>query len=485
MSPTNFLVALAGTHALQNAALAINNNVQLIGVLGLENFENAITVETKDKDFDGHYRHYCKIILWPTLNYMIPDHAKSKAFGERSYNFYANVNTAFADVLAARYRPGDIVWVQDYHLFLVPGMLREKIPNAKIGFFLHTAFPSSEVFRTLPSRNELLEGVLGADLIGFQTPEYSQHFLETCKATFESEVDIDGDTIKFEDRLTQVISVPMGINFSRLKSLAAEPEIRRAGQELLDKYKHKKLIVGYDLIERICGVKHKLLAYEAFLNDHEEYREQVVFFEVANSSPSFDADLETEVHKIAQRINERFATLTHQPLVFLKQDMAHPQYLGMLKAADVLMVSSLREGLNLTCHDFTVCQDEAIGGISTPNSPRSASAPSGDANTAAAARPATPKQYGPILLSEFAGAASVLGKGAVVVNPWDVKQLCRAMTKCLKMGPTEKAGRHKWNIQKVSRYDAVNWFQKLQEGMDKATAAKKDMNGDFAALKLH
>ncbi|KAI9655683.1 MAG: hypothetical protein M1831_004835 [Alyxoria varia] len=485
MSPNNSLVALAGTHALQNAALAINTNVQFIGVLGLENVKNAIMVQIKDRDFDGHYRHYCKIILWPTLNYMIPDHAKSKAFGERSYNFYANVNTAFANILAANYKPGDVVWVQDYHLFLVPGMLRKKIPNAKVGFFLHTAFPSSEVFRTLPSRNELLEGVLGANLIGFQTPEYSEHFLETCKATFESKVQIQGNTMKFNDRLVEVTSVPMGINFSRLKSFALEPEIKRAGQELLDKYRHKKLIVGYDLIERICGVKHKLLAYETFLNDHEEYRENVVFFEVAGSSPSFDADLETEVHKIAQRINERFATLTHQPLVFLKQDMAYPQYLGMLKVADVLMVSSLREGLNLTCHDFTICQDEALGGISTPNSPRSASAPSGDANTAAAARPSPPKQYGPIILSEFAGAASVFGKGVVIVNPWDVKQLCRAMKKCLEMSPTEKAGRHKWNMQKVDKYDAVNWFQQLQEGMEKATGAKKYLAEDMTTLKLH
>jgi trehalose 6-phosphate synthase/phosphatase len=126
-------------------------------------------VFVSDIDLDGHYAHYCKTMLWPVFNYQIPDHPKSKAYEDHSWIFYVNLNQAFADKVIKSYKRGDIIWVHDYHLLLVPAMIRKKLPDAQIGFFLHTAFPSSEVFRCLATRKELLEGMLGANLVAFQT----------------------------------------------------------------------------------------------------------------------------------------------------------------------------------------------------------------------------------------------------------------------------------------------------------------------------
>src|SRR5215469_18757275 len=145
-----------------------------------------------DNDFEGHYVHYCKTILWPVLHYQMPDHPKSKAYEDHSWKYYENLNQVFANKIIKNYKPGDIIWIHDYHLLLLPKMVRKKLPDAQIGFFLHTAFPSSEVFRCLSVRKELLEGVLGANLVAFQSKEYAEHFLTTCSRLLIVEATADG-----------------------------------------------------------------------------------------------------------------------------------------------------------------------------------------------------------------------------------------------------------------------------------------------------
>jgi trehalose-6-phosphate synthase len=176
----------------------------------LEEDHQALTVYVSDKNYDGHYAHYCKTILWPVFHYVIPDHPKSKAFLDHSWVFYENVNRAFADKIVKNYKRGDIIWVHDYHLCLVPAMIRQKLPDAKIGFFLHTAFPSSEVFRCLAARKQLLDGMLGANLVAFQTSEYAHHFLQTCSRILAVEATSDG--VQLENRFVNVFSSPIGVN---------------------------------------------------------------------------------------------------------------------------------------------------------------------------------------------------------------------------------------------------------------------------------
>lgn len=183
------------------------------------------------------------------------------------------VNQAFADKIVKNYRRGDVIWVHDYHLFLVPSMVRKQIPNAKIGFFMHAAFPSSEVFRCLAVREELLEGLLGSNLIGFQTEEYCRHFLQTCSRILSVEATKEG--VQLEERFVNVINLAIGIDPTSLSVARKDPAVEEWINAIKERYQDKKLIVARDKLNNVRGVRQKLLAYELFLNKYPEWRENV------------------------------------------------------------------------------------------------------------------------------------------------------------------------------------------------------------------
>ncbi|KAK5122437.1 hypothetical protein LTR85_004021 [Meristemomyces frigidus] len=371
-------------------------------------------VYVSDKDLDGHYAHYCKTILWPIFHYQVPDHPKSKAYADHSWEFYRNVNQAFADKIVSGYKRGDIIWVHDYHLLLVPGMIRQKLPDAKIGFFLHTAFPSSEVFRCLSTRVELLEGMLGANLVAFQTEEYKHHFLQTCSRLLTVETTEEG--VQLEAHFVNVHCQPIGINPPAVEEARHKEDVQEWINVIQERYKGKQIIVARDKLDNVRGVRQKLLAYELFLNKYPEYREKVVLIQVATST-SEQSELLTTVSDICTRIDSVHSTLAHQPLVFLKQDIGFSQYVALLSVADVLMITALRDGMNLTAHEYIYCQD-------------------GKATTGQ-------KKHGPLILSEFTGSASVFGNGIISINPWDYQQQANAIKHALEMSDSEKTAR--WN----------------------------------------
>ena len=239
----------------------------------LENEYDSLTVFPTDSDFDGHYSHYCKTILWPVFHYQIPDHPKSKAYEDHSWVYYVKINQAFADRIVKSWKRGDVIWIHDYHLLLVANMVRKKIPDAQIGFFLHVAFPSSEVFRCLAIRKELLEGMLGANLIGFQTQEYCNHFLQTCNRLLCAEATPDG--IQLEDRFVSVATFPTGIDLFLLNKRRQEREVIEWVQRIRSKYADKQVIVARDKLDHIRGVRQKLLAYELFLNKNPHLQDKV------------------------------------------------------------------------------------------------------------------------------------------------------------------------------------------------------------------
>ena len=243
----------------------------------LEMEHDAVAVYVNDSDLDGHYEHYCKTILWPVFHYQIPDHPKSKAYEDHSWEYYVNVNQAIADKVVASYKRDDIIWVHDYHLLLVPGMVRQKLPNAKIGFFLHAAFPSSEVFRCLSVRKQLLEGLLGANLVTFQTREYAMHFLQTCSRLLIVEVTNDG--VQLENRFVNISWMAIGIDLERLLHTREEVQVLNSVKLLQERYQGKHLIVARDKLDNVRGVRQKLLAYELFLNQYPEWKEKVDWLE--------------------------------------------------------------------------------------------------------------------------------------------------------------------------------------------------------------
>ncbi|GAB7353262.1 hypothetical protein MBLNU459_g3770t1 [Dothideomycetes sp. NU459] len=402
----------------------------------LENEYESLTVFPSDRDIDGHYAHYCKTILWPVFHYQIPDHPKSKAYEDHSWEFYRNVNQAIADKIVASYKRGDIIWVHDYHLLLVPNMIRKKLPDAQIGFFLHTAFPSSEVFRCLSTREELLTGMLGANLVAFQTKEYAQHFQQTCNRLLTVEVTPEG--VQLEDRFVNVSNQPIGIDPAGMALAREEDEVKEWIEVMKERYKGKRMIVARDKLDNVRGVRQKLLAYELFLNKYPEWRRNVVLIQVATSTTE-NSELLATVSDINTRIDSVHSTLAHQPLVFLKQDIPFSQYVALMTVADVLMVTSLREGMNLTAHEFILCQDGKN----------------------------SEKKYGPLILSEFTGSASVFGGNELSINPWDYQACAEAIKKALEMPEPEKERRYKTLKHIVEHHNGGYWVARLIESLKK------------------
>lgn len=398
---------------------------------------NMLTVFPSDKDFDGHYSHFCKQILWPVFHYQIPDNPKSKAYEDHSWKFYVNLNQAFADKIVKNWKRGDTIWVHDYHLLLVPGMVRKKIPEAKIGLFLHVAFPSSEVFRCLAVRKELLEGMLGANLVGFQIQEYTRHFLQTCSRLLSVEASANG--IQLDDRFVNVMNHAIGIDPVSINLHRQDPEVQKWINIMAERYKDKKIIVARDKLDHVRGVRQKLLSYELFLNKNPLWRDKIVLIQVALSSGE-KSDLDAAVSDIVTRVNSSWANLAYQPLVYLKQDIPYSQYLALLSIADALMVTSQREGMNLTSHEFLACQDGNHYG----------------------------KKHGSLILSEFAGTSSLFGGNELSVNPWSYRQCSEAIRKAVEMSDEEKATRWGKLSDTIKHHTGGIWFSQYLKSLDTA-----------------
>jgi trehalose-phosphatase len=451
--------ALQGNGGLANAVRAANQSGEMddiiwLGSVGfptdslpentkdeiderLGNEYNATPVYVSDADFDGHYSHFCKTILWPVFHYQIPDHPKSKAYEDHSFKYYEKLNRVFAEKIVSNYKRGDTIWIHDYHLLLVPQMVRAKLPDAKIGLFLHTAFPSSEVFRCLAMRNKLLEGMLGANLIGFQCPEYCEHFLTTTSRLLRVPVVQEG--VEMEDHFVNVVSFPIGIDPPSLDKARQEPEVAEWVKVMEERYKGKQIIVARDRLDQVRGVRQKLLSFELFLNKNPDWVDKVVLIQVATSATDQE-ELASTVSDIVTRIDATHSTLAHQPLIFLRQDIGFSQYLALLSVADVLMITSLREGMSLTGHEYVFCQD----GTSSS------------------------KKHGPIVLSEFTGAASIFDNHGLTINPWDYKQTATALKKALEMTAEEKYTRYASIREVVFKQTGEAWMNELDKCLDKA-----------------
>jgi trehalose 6-phosphate synthase/phosphatase len=239
----------------------------------LEDEYDSLTVFVSDSEFEGHYFHYCRNILYPAFHYQMQESPRNKDYDEHSWNQYVKLNEHFADAIASKWKPGDRIWIHDYHLMLLPGLLRRRLGDVELGFFMHTAFTSSEVFRCLTHRTALLEGLLGARLIGLQTGEYVYHFLHTVTRILGLEVPAEG--IHLPDRIIPVKAFPMGVDNASLDTQRNSIEVKNWEVKISEKYKGKRLIVARDRLDAAGGIKQKLLAYEQFLKRYPEWRESV------------------------------------------------------------------------------------------------------------------------------------------------------------------------------------------------------------------
>ncbi|GLT62264.1 hypothetical protein SLA2020_349140 [Shorea laevis] len=377
-----------------------------------------------------YYNGYCNNILWPLFHYLgLPQEdrlATTRSF-QSQFAAYKKANQMFADVVNKHYEEGDVVWCHDYHLMYLPKCLKEYNSKMKVGWFLHTPFPSSEIHRTLPSRSELLRSVLAADLVGFHTYDYARHFVSACTRILGLEGTPEG--VEDQGRLTRVAAFPIGIDSERFKRALDLPQVQEHIKELQDRFAGRKVMLGVDRLDMIKGIPQKILAFEKFLEENPNWRDKVVLLQIAvptrTDVPEYQR-LTSQVHEIVGRINGRFGTLTAVPIHHLDRSLDFHALCALYAVTDVALVTSLRDGMNLVSYEFVACQDA---------------------------------KKGVLILSEFAGAAQSLGAGAILVNPWNVTEVAASIGQALDMQAEEREKRHHHNFVHVTTHTAQEWAE--------------------------
>ncbi|OGE58037.1 hypothetical protein PENARI_c001G10002 [Penicillium arizonense] len=422
-------------------------NQMWVGTLGMPIDSQSQLVFVDDNTFEGHYTQFCRSVLWPVLHYQMQEGPRHAEYEEFSWDQYVKVNEAFADVIIREWKKGDTIWVFDYHLLLLPEILRSRLPRPDIGFFLTTPFPSYEVFRCLFSREKLLNGMLGADLVSFQAEEYQNHFIQCCCRLLGLET--VKSALQVKQRLVRVWYESLQIDSVFLQRVRQTSDVKAWMTAIGNKYKGKRLIAARDRLDAPGGVKHKLLAYERFLKRYPKWRHTVVLIQVISAAPEIP-ELGAEVSKIATRINARYSTVAHQPLVLLQEDINYSQFIALLSVADIFLSTTLREGLNLTCHEYFKCQGQPHSGTS----------------------------YGSMIVSEFAetGAIDI----SYQCNPWDYKSCAKMINEVLE-APLRRR-RLKWHLQKKELESMEHgWLDWLQSRLSLAWKARYPPKNDASA----
>uniref|UniRef100_UPI001CB8C3E3 alpha,alpha-trehalose-phosphate synthase [UDP-forming] 1-like n=1 Tax=Erigeron canadensis TaxID=72917 RepID=UPI001CB8C3E3 len=377
-----------------------------------------------------YYNGYCNNILWPLFHYLgLPQEdrlATTRSF-QSQFAAYKKANQMFADVVNEHYEEGDVVWCHDYHLMFLPKCLKDHNINMKVGWFLHTPFPSSEIHRTLPSRSELLRAVLAADLVGFHTYDYARHFVSACTRILGLEGTPEG--VEDNGRLTRVAAFPIGIDSERFTHALESPEVQNHIKELKERFSGRKVMLGVDRLDMIKGIPQKILAFEKFLEENQYWHDKVVLLQIAvptrTDVPEYQK-LTSQVHEIVGRINGRFGTLTTVPIHHLDRSLDFQALCALYAVTDVALVTSLRDGMNLVSYEFVACQDA---------------------------------KRGVLILSEFAGAAQSLGAGAILVNPWNITEVAASIGQALNMSAEEREKRHLHNFSHVTTHTAQEWAE--------------------------
>ncbi|KAL4924670.1 putative alpha,alpha-trehalose-phosphate synthase subunit Tps2 [Aspergillus undulatus] len=391
--------------------------------------ESEVPTDIIHLEDQSRWRRYAEKELYALLHYK--QHGPTDGRFERdSWADYVRMNRLFADRIIQEYKEGDIVWIHDYHLFLLPSILRQHIPNVYIGFYLHSPFPSSEFMRCLAKRKEILTGVLGANMIGFQTFSYSRHFSSCCTRVLGFESNSAG--VDAYGAHVAVDVFPIGIDAEAIQRLAFDsPDTEKAVVGLRKLYAGKKIIVGRDRLDSARGVAQKLQAFETFLERFPEWRDKVVLIQV--TSPT-SVEEEKEEHKIASRIsnlvdtiNGRFGSLSFSPVKYYPQYLSPDEYFALLRAADVGLITTVRDGMNTTSLEYIICQQN---------------------------------NHSPLILSEFSGTAGAL-VSAIHINPWDTIGVAEAINKALTVPDAEKKEQHLKLYKHVTTNTVSAWSKQF------------------------
>ncbi len=371
-------------------------------------------------EVQGFYSGFSNGVLWPLFH----GFTNRSAFSVEDYETYVQVNRRFAELIAERASPEDAIWIHDYQLMLVPAMLRELGLTNPVGFFLHIPFPSSEAYRTLPVRQELLDGLLGADFLGFHAYEYVSHFRKSCLRVLG--LDSDSDCVRTRARRVRLAVLPIGIDPDEVRTLMATPEAISEFESLTSSYAGKKIILGVDRLDYTKGIVEKLLAFEDLLRSYPRWSREAVLIQVAAPSRmSVDEyqQLKRQIDELVGRINGKYGSSDHTPIVYVNQNVGRDRIAGMYRAADVALVTPVRDGMNLVALEYIAARGTAGGHL---------------------------------ILSEFTGAAYQLPE-ARLVNPYNVREVSVALNAALESEPPES----KYMQEFVESNTAMRWAEQF------------------------
>lgn len=382
------------------------------------------TIHLKNQE---RWRRYAERLLYPVLHYK--QHGPTDGRSERKWwADYQRLNRLFADRILEVYSPGDIVWIHDYHLFLLPNILRQKVPNIYIGFYLHAPFPSSEFMRCVSRRKDVLTGVLGANMIGFQSFSYSRHFSSCCTRILGFDSNAAG--VDAYGAHVAVDVFPIGIDVDAVKKLAyGEPTISETVADIKKLYAGKKIIIGRDRLDSVRGVIQKLMAFETFLKRYPMWRDKVVLIQVTSPTSVEEKKEESEpkissqMSHLVSTINGRYGSISSAPVLHYPQYLSPQEYFALLRVADVGLITSVRDGMNTTSLEYVVCQEE---------------------------------NQGPLILSEFSGTAGSLSS-AIHINPWDLGGVANSINDALTMSQEEKRIQHEKLYNHVTTHTVTAW----------------------------
>lgn len=388
--------------------------------LANESFQ-AHPVFIPDEVNENYYEGFCNNLIWPLCHYF-PSLAR---FDDAYFEAYQIANRLFFEKLDEVIRPGDVVWVQDYQLMLLPDMIRQKYPDNKTGFFFHIPFPSYEIFRLLPVawRKALVDGMLGADVLGFHTNDYVEYFLKSARLV--SGLGNKLHYINMSNRIVKVDAFPISIDFAKFNDCFDDPKVMLAREEARHSLK-EKIIFSVDRLDYSKGIIHRLKGFERFLERYPEWHEKVSFVMVV--VPSRDSieqyqQMKSDIDQTVGKINSDYGNIYWQPIIYQYRSMAIHELVGMYTASDVALITPVRDGMNLVCKEYVASRKD---------------------------------RKGVLILSEMAGAAAELGE-ALIINPLDKQDIADAIRKAFEMPEEEQTKRMDAMRERIRNYDVFAW----------------------------
>jgi trehalose 6-phosphate synthase/phosphatase len=390
------------------------------------------------QDVEQYYYGFCNRTLWPLFHYF----THYTVYSKRLWEAYQRVNEIYCDAVVDLARPGDSIWVHDYQLMLLPNLLRERLPEARIGFFLHIPFPSSEIFRLLPWCREIMEGIMGADLVGLHTYDYARHCLSSMRRLLGHEHVLG--QVNIGDRTLKVDAFPMGIDYKRFAGASDDPEVESEIGKVRKKVGDRRIILSVDRLDYTKGIPERLEAFNKFLASNPEYEDKVTLVLVAVPSRTRVEQyvlLKRQVDELVGRINGRYGSLDWMPVWYLYRPLPFKTLAALYQLADVALVTPLRDGMNLIAKEFIASKVDGKGVL---------------------------------VLSEMAGASNVLGESQTV-NPNNRDAVVEALKNALSMPEKEQIERNRAMQKRLRRYDLKKWAGDFMDGLSRISVLREQL----------